>query len=94
MIIVNDIESLWLWWDERNKEAKFILLDQIWDTVQEICTVYCNNKHVLETSSGNDRISTHIHQANQTSNIDDVNTHMNEFYCKRVVSLSFTPNLY
>ena len=44
MIIVNDIESLWLWWDEQNKEAlemdfEIHLVDQIWDTVQELCTV-------------------------------------------------------
>ena len=45
MIIVNDIESLWLWWDEQNEEVSDMdveipLVDQIWDTVQELCTIY------------------------------------------------------
>ena len=44
MIIVNDIESLWLWWDEQNEEVSDMdveipLVDQIWDTVQELCTI-------------------------------------------------------
>ena len=76
------------------EKSEIHLVDQIWDTVQKICTVCCNNKNVLETSRGNDRISTKIDQVDQTSNIDDVNAQMNEFYCKRVVSMSFTLNIY
>ena len=76
------------------EKSEIHLVDQIWDIVQDIYTDCCNNKKYFETSRDNDGISTKIDQADQTSNIDDVNAHMNEFYCKRVVSISLTLNLY
>ena len=138
--------SIWkkfvLCFEALEMEVEIHLVDQIWDTVQELCTVCCNNKNhtklnscsdkleelppmswewvsslfgrillsekpnlrkfalfrflngsagianldieetvemdVLETSRGNDRISTKIDQADQTNNVDDVNAQMNE----------------
>ena len=76
------------------EKSEIHLVDQIWDIVQDIYTNSCNNKKYFETSRDNGGISTKIDQADKTSNIDDVNTQMNEFYCKNVISISFTLNLY